>query len=47
MTATERTKYLHIPLVVVGLIFIVGIYPLAIIGRQVGRGTPASRITYK
>jgi len=31
MTATERTKYLRIALIVVGLIFIVGIYPLTII----------------
>jgi len=31
MTGTERTKYLRIALIVVGLIFIVGIYPLTII----------------
>jgi len=31
MTATKRTKYLRIALIVVGLIFIVGIYPLTII----------------
>jgi hypothetical protein len=31
MTETERTKYLRIALIAVGLIFIVGIYPLTII----------------
>jgi len=31
MTATERTNYLRFALVLVGLIFIVGIYPLTII----------------
>jgi hypothetical protein len=31
MTANERTKYLRIALIVVGLIFIIGIYPLTII----------------
>ena len=31
MTDTERLKYLRIALIVVGLIFIVGIYPLTLI----------------
>jgi hypothetical protein len=31
MTETDRTKYLRIALLLVGLIFIIGIYPLTII----------------
>jgi hypothetical protein len=31
MTDSDRTKYLRIALLVVGLIFIVGIYPLTIL----------------
>jgi hypothetical protein len=45
MAEGDRTKYLRIALLLVGLIFIFGIYPLTIIGRPAGRGTRANRIT--
>ena len=41
MAKTDRTRYLRIALLLVGVIFIVGLYPLTIPGRPVGCGTPA------
>jgi hypothetical protein len=45
MAESDRVKYLRIALLVVGVIFIVGIYPLTASGRPVGLGTRDNRNT--
>ena len=46
MAEPDRTKYLSVALLVVGLIFIIGIYPSPSSGRRAGPGTlPVIRIT--
>ena len=45
MADDNRLRYLRIALMLVGVIFLGGIYPLMILGLPAGRGIPATRIT--
>ena len=45
MAVNDRLKYLHVALILVGVIFLAGIYPLMIIGRPAGHGIRVTRTT--